>query len=385
MEFAALVVAGGRGLRAGGGTPKQYRVLGGQPLIRHAVARFLAHPGLGRLLVVIHPEDRALYGDALRGIEDPRLAPPVAGGATRPKSVRAGLEALATSPSAPPLVLIHDGARPLVSAQVIDGVLEALSSHAGAFPALPVVDALWEAEGGLARAPRPRAGLWRAQTPQGFRLAEILAAHRAHRGEADDDVAIARAAGLAVAVTPGAEENFKITGGEDFARAARLLEGGMEYRTGQGFDVHRFGEGDHVTLGGVRIPHDCGVVAHSDGDVALHAITDALFGALAEGDIGRWFPPAEPRWRGAASSIFLAKAAERMAARGGRVVHVDCTLVCERPKIAPHAEAMRANIAAILGIGAERVSIKATTSERLGFTGRGEGIAALATATVALP
>jgi 2-C-methyl-D-erythritol 4-phosphate cytidylyltransferase/2-C-methyl-D-erythritol 2,4-cyclodiphosphate synthase len=384
MQFSALVVAAGRGLRAGGGVPKQYRDLAGRPVLRRTVECFLAHPGLGRLCLVIHPDDAGLCADALGGLEDERIMPPVPGGDTRQASVRAGLEALALAPGVPPFVLIHDAARPFVTGDVIDGVLEGLSAHPGAFPALPVVDALWRGSEGLAGEPQPRGGLWRAQTPQGFRLGDILAAHRAHPGAADDDVAIARRAGLTVAVTRGAEGNFKLTDAQDFQRAEAGLGRQVEYRTGQGFDVHRFRDGDHVTLGGVRIPHDRGLDAHSDGDVVLHALTDALFGAIVEGDIGQWFPSSDPQWRGAASTVFLGKAAERVAARGGRVTHCDCTVICERPRVAAHAPAMRANIAATLGIGADRVSVKATTSERLGFTGRGEGIAAFATATVAL-
>ncbi|QDL92895.1 bifunctional 2-C-methyl-D-erythritol 4-phosphate cytidylyltransferase/2-C-methyl-D-erythritol 2,4-cyclodiphosphate synthase [Paroceanicella profunda] len=391
MQFAAIVVAAGRGLRAGGDVPKQYQMLAGMPVLRRTAAMLLAHPVLTHLCVVIHPEDSELCHRALHGLSDPRLMPPVCGGANRADSVRAGLEALVairgdllTAP-VPGTVLIHDAARPLTPRHVIDAVLDALAIDPGALPALPVVDALWSGSDGLASAPRPREGLWRAQTPQGFRLADILAAHRAHRGPADDDVAIARAAGLTVAITAGAEENFKITAREDFARAERLLEDKMDIRTGNGFDVHRFRDGPGVTLCGVHVPHDKALEGHSDADVAMHAVTDALFGALAEGDIGQWFPPSEARWKGAASQIFLEKAAERVAARAGRITHVDCTIICEAPKIGPHAEAMRARLAQILQIEKDRVSVKATTSERLGFTGRGEGIAAMATATVVLP
>jgi 2-C-methyl-D-erythritol 4-phosphate cytidylyltransferase / 2-C-methyl-D-erythritol 2,4-cyclodiphosphate synthase len=385
LDFTALIMAAGRGSRAGGGLPKQYRALGGRTVLARALARFLAHPGLDRIAVVIHPDDAALYDAATAGTDDARLLDPVAGGDTRARSVRLGLEALARSDPPPGLVLIHDAARPFVSAPVIDGVLAALAGHDAALPALTLADALWKGEAGRAERPMPRDGMFRAQTPQGFRFAAILAAHRAHQGAADDDAAIARAAGLAVALTPGAEENFKITSAADFARAERHLEGLMETRIGQGFDVHGYGPGDHVMLGGVRIAHEKGVTAHSDGDVVLHALTDALFGALAEGDIGQWFPPSDPQWRGAASRAFLARAAERVAARGGRLVHADCTIVCEAPRIGPHATAMREAIAAILCIALDRVSIKATTSEGMGFTGRGEGLAALAVATILLP
>lgn len=382
--FSAIVVAAGRGIRAGGGMPKQYRALAGEPVLRHTLRALLAHPALAAVQTVIHPDDAALHAEAVAPLADDRLRPWVAGGTSRQASVRAGLEAL--DPASPGQVLIHDAARPFPSCRLIDGVLAGLAGHDGALPALPVVDALWRGAEGAAEAPARRDGLWRAQTPQGFRFGPILAAHRAAAGSAaDDDVAIARAAGLSVALTQGEEGNFKITAPEDFARAEAVLARPPEYRTGQGFDVHRFREGDHVMLGGVRVPHDCGIEAHSDGDVALHALTDAILGALAEGDIGRWFPPSDPAWAGAASARFLAAAAERVAARGGRVVHADLTIVCERPRVGPHAEAMRAAIAGVLGIGPGRVSIKATTSERMGFTGRGEGIAAFATATLALP
>ena len=378
---AALIVAAGRGTRLGSETPKQYLPLAGRAVLRHALDAFLDHPGIDRIAVVIHPDDTAAHAAATAGIADPRLLPPVIGAATRAGSVRAGLEALADAP--PDRVLIHDAARPFVSARLISATLAALETQAGALPALPVVDALWRAAGGMAEAPVARDGLWRAQTPQGFRFAPILAAHRAGTDpDAADDAALARAAGLAVALVPGEEGNFKITGPGDLARARRRLEAQMDIRTGTGFDVHAFGPGDSVTLCGVTIPHSHGLVGHSDADVALHAVTDAIFGALAEGDIGQWFPPSDPSWKGAASEIFLAKAVERAAARGFRITHVDCTLVCELPKIGPHAAAMRAELARIARLDLDRISVKATTPERLGFTGRGEGIAALATATL---
>jgi 2-C-methyl-D-erythritol 4-phosphate cytidylyltransferase / 2-C-methyl-D-erythritol 2,4-cyclodiphosphate synthase len=386
MKVAGLIVAAGRGTRLGAALPKQYQSLGRDSVLGHAAAALLAHPAIGRVIVAIHPEDGTRYAAATAGLDDPRLGPPMPGGATRSASVLAGLEALA--PWEPDRVLIHDAARPFLGRGVIDRVLDALAEAEGACPALPVVDALWTSADGAAAAPVPREGLMRAQTPQGFRFAAILGAHRAHRGEAADDVAVARAAGLTVRLVPGEEGAFKITTAEDLARARAMArdasgEGsGMDVRTGNGFDVHAFGPGDAVTLCGVRLQHDRGLVGHSDADVGLHAITDAIFGALAEGDIGRWFPPSDPQWKGAASDVFLAKAVERAGARGFRIAHIDCTLVCERPKIGPHAEAMRAAVAGIAGIDADRVSVKATTSERLGFTGREEGIAALATATL---
>lgn len=380
MPFAALIVAAGRGHRAGGGIPKQFRDLGGKPLLQRTVRAFLDHPQLAQLAVVIHPDDTALYAAALQGVADARLLPAVQGGAERQDSVRAGLEALAGTD--PEIVLIHDAARPFTPPEVIDRVLAGVAETGAAFPALPIVDALWRVEDGLVRHAEDRSALWRAQTPQGFRFGLILAAHRSAAGAAPDDVAIARAAGHDVRVVMGDGNNFKITLAEDFDRARRLMGDRMDIRTGNGFDVHAFGEGDHVVLCGVRIPHPRGLKGHSDADVAMHALTDAIFGALAEGDIGRWFPPSDMQWKGAQSEIFLAKAMERAADRGFRVNHLDCTIICETPKIGPHAADMTDQIARITGLSPDRISIKATTSERLGFTGRGEGIAALATATL---
>ena len=369
MTTAAIIVAAGRGLRAGGDLPKQWQMLGGIPVLAHSLAAFA---GMARLLV-IHPEDRAL-AEGL-GVEL------VAGGATRAASVRNALEALAGRGVA--RVLIHDGARPLVSAAVVGRVLAALDTHPGAAPAVAVSDALWTGAAGLVTGSRDRAGLFRAQTPQGFHFAEILAAHRQHQGEAADDVAVARAAGLEVAIVEGDESNLKLTFPGDFARAEAILKGrDMEVRTGNGFDVHGFCPGDHVWLCGVRVAHDKGLLGHSDADVGMHALTDAIYGALAEGDIGQHFPPTDPQWRGAASHIFLSHAQDRLAARGFRLANADVTLICERPRIGPHVLAMRSALAAILGVEPDRISVKATTSEGLGFTGREEGIAAIATATL---
>ena len=381
MHTVVILVAAGRGLRMGDGAPKQWRPLAGQPVLAHAAAAFRA-AGLARFLAVIQP------GDAGRIV--PLDLPWIAGGATRTDSVRNALEHLADEP--PARVLIHDAARPLVAPAVIAGVLAALETAPAAAPALPVTDALWRAEGQRVTGTAPRDGLFRAQTPQGFAFAALLAAYRAHPGPADDDVAIARAAGLDVVITPGDEDNLKLTWPADFARAEAILnargqaEGApMDIRTGNGFDVHRFGPGDGVWLCGVKLPHDRGLQGHSDADVGMHALTDAIYGALAEGDIGRHFPPSDPQWKGAESHVFLRHALERMATRGFRLSHADVTLICERPKIEPHAEAMRAALATILGVEPARVSVKATTSERLGFTGREEGIAALATATLVAP
>ncbi|MFV0472803.1 MAG: bifunctional 2-C-methyl-D-erythritol 4-phosphate cytidylyltransferase/2-C-methyl-D-erythritol 2,4-cyclodiphosphate synthase [Pikeienuella sp.] len=381
MKIAALIVAAGRGARAGGGMPKQYRQVAGRAMLTRTIEAMLAAGPIDRVLVCIHPDDEALYRAAAP--MDARLPPPVRGGAERALSVRAGLEALAADP--PDLVLIHDAARPFVSSRVIGDVIQALDKHDGAIAAIPIVDALRRAEAGLCGAPLPRDGLWRAQTPQGFRFDAILAAHRANTDPlAADDAEIARAAGLGVALVESEAENFKITTARDFERAERQARMG-ETRIGQGYDVHAFAEGDRVTLCGVEIPFERALKGHSDADVAMHALTDAIFGAIGEGDIGRWFPPSEPEWKGAASSIFLARAMERLRARGGRLVNADLTIICERPKIGPHANAMIAALAAIMEVEPARLSVKATTSERLGFTGREEGIAATAIAAVALP
>ena len=382
MKVFALIVAAGRGSRAGPGTPKQYRELAGEPVLRHCLRAFSMHPGIESILSVIHTDDRDAYEQASQGL--PKLTTPVTGGDTRQASVLCGLEAM--EKAAPDLVLIHDGARPFVSARLIDDTIKALETHRGAMPGLPVADTLRHSQDGLAGETVSREGLWRAQTPQGFHYPSILAAHRAARDSGNisytDDVAIASAAGIDVVLVQGDEDNFKITSAEDLMRATRMLAGASEYRTGQGFDVHRFGPGDHVMLCGVKVPHNQGLLGHSDADAGLHALTDAILGAIAQGDIGKHFPPSDPQWKGSSSDLFLAHAARLMRDAGAQVVHVDLTLICEKPKIGPHAEAMRARIADILQIAPERVSVKATTTEGLGFTGRGEGIAAQATATL---
>jgi len=382
-KTAALIVAAGRGQRFGGGLPKQYRHLAGVPLLRHSLRAFAAHPEVDRVRAVIHPDDREFYDAAAQGLD---LDAPVAGGASRQDSVRLGLESLADSP--PARVLIHDGARPFVSAAVIGRVIAALESTPGAIAALPVVDTLKRAKGTNISRTEDRSGLWGAQTPQGFRFAEILAAHRAAAGEElTDDAAVAERAGLAVALVEGSRENMKVTSQEDLEIAERWLRGGasQETRVGQGFDVHAFGPGDHVTLCGLRIDHTAGLVGHSDADVGLHALTDAILGALGAGDIGSHFPPDDPQWQGADSGVFLKHARDLVTAHGGRILHLDLTLICERPKVGPHRTAMTARVAELLDLAPDRVSIKATTTEKLGFTGRGEGIAAQAVATVALP
>ena len=371
MTTAVVIVAAGRGTRAGGELPKQWQMLAGKPVLAHTLAAF---DGMVRVLV-IHPDDRpraeAVAGDALI----------VIGGATRDQSVRNALQAL--EGRGVTRVLIHDGARPLVSPALIGRVLAALDSAAAAAPALAVTDALWTGVQGHVNGTKDRTGLYRAQTPQGCDFKAIAAAHRAHPGGAADDVEVARAAGLDVAIVEGEEDNLKLTFPGDFLRAEAILKGrGMDIRLGNGFDVHAFCPGDHVWLCGVKLPHDKALLGHSDADVGMHALTDAIYGALAEGDIGRHFPPSDPQWKGAESHIFLRHAAELAQARGFAISNCDVTLICERPKVGPHAGAMQAALAAIMGIAVDRVSVKATTSERLGFTGREEGIASIATATL---
>ena len=379
----ALVVAAGSGERFGGAVPKQYRMLAGQPVLRRALAAFVGHEGVDAVRAVIGSDHRELYDEATNALP---LREPVVGGATRQESVLLGLESLADAE--PDLVLIHDAARPLVDRATITRTLGALERSPGAVAAVPVSDTLKRAdpgapgEGATISATVARDGLWRAQTPQGFRFREILAAHRRFAGaELTDDAAVAERAGLAIALVPGNEDNVKVTTEDDLGRAERIIAQG-EVRTGFGFDVHRFGAGDRVMLCGVAIPFSRGLEGHSDADVGLHALTDALLGAVGAGDIGTHFPPADPRWRDAASEVFLRHARARVAGAGGTITNVDLTLVCERPRIAEYRDAMVASVARILGIAPDRVSIKGTTTERLGFTGREEGIAAQAVATV---
>ena len=384
MSIAAVIVAAGKGLRLGGEVPKQFQDLGGKPVLARTIEALLSCAEIDRIICVICADAADLYDKAVEGIADDRLLPPAIGGADRAASVCNGLEALADSP--PDRVLIHDAARPFVP---LPGLAALCAAQIGAVLAEPVVDALWREADGFAKDPIPRDGLWRAQTPQAFPYVEILAAHRADSGAppALDDAETFRRAGGAVALIPGTPENFKITTSADMDRARHMVAGEktMEYRTGQGFDVHRFADGDAVWLCGVRIPHQRRLDGHSDADVGLHALADALYGALAEGDIGRHFPPTDPQWKGAESHVFLAHAAELVRKRHGRIVNTDLTLLCEAPKIAPHADEMRYKMAGIMGIAADRVSVKATTMERMGFVGREEGIGCMATATIALP
>ena len=382
IATCALIVAAGRGTRFGGELPKQYLALGGSSVLRHAVAAFATHPRIAAIQVVIRAEDRARFDSAIAGL---RVMPPVPGGAERQDSVRLGLEALA--PHDPARVLIHDGARPFPGAALIDRIIDALDRAPAAIPALPLGDTLKRVADGCIRETLDRTQIWRVQTPQGFDFKSILAAHREAAGlMLTDDSAIAEAAGMAPIVVPGSEDNLKVTTPRDLAAAERLLLSRTgDIRVGQGFDVHPFGPGDHVAICGIEIAHGASLVGHSDADVGLHALTDALLGAIGAGDIGMHFPPGAPQWRGAGSDRFLSHAAALVRDKGGSIAAVDVTVICERPKIAPHRARMVERIAAILAISPARVSVKATTTERLGFTGRGEGIAAQAVATVRLP
>jgi len=384
--IAAVVVAAGRGLRAGGSLPKQYWQVAGQPVIRPSLSVLAQHTRISAVQPVIHPDDASLYQAACAGL---MLLPPVFGGATRQASVRAGLEALEAG--RPDLVLVHDAARPFASSALITRAIEAATKAGAAVPAIPIADTVKTVDAaGVVTGTIERARLRIVQTPQAFEFDALLDAHRrahaAGREDFSDDAALAEWAGLAVTTFEGEAGNVKLTTADDFACAETAqLAALSDVRTGQGIDVHSFGAGDHVTLGGVRIPHVRALAGHSDADVVLHALVDAILGALAEGDIGVHFPPSDPQWRGASSDRFLAFAVERVRARSGRIAHLDATVVCETPRIGPYRDLMRARIAEIAGVAVERVAVKATTSEKLGFTGRGEGIAAFATATVRLP
>jgi 2-C-methyl-D-erythritol 4-phosphate cytidylyltransferase / 2-C-methyl-D-erythritol 2,4-cyclodiphosphate synthase len=383
---AAILVAAGRGLRAGAGGPKQYRTVGGQTVIYRAMQAFCDHPQVFAVQPVVNPDDSAMFNEAVRGL---RHEPAASGGATRQASVHAGLEALAAQK--PDIVLIHDAARPFVTSAVISRAIEAAGRTGAAVPTVAVTDTIKQVNAsGNVEATPDRATLRIAQTPQAFRFDVILEAHRraAREGRSDftDDAAIAEWAGLTVATFEGDPANMKLTTPEDFVREEARL-GAMlgDIRTGTGYDVHAFGDGDHVMICGVRVPHNRGFLAHSDGDVGLHALVDAILGALADGDIGSHFPPSDARWKGASSDRFLKYAIDRVTARGGRVANLEVTLICERPKIGPLRDTMRSRIAEISGIDISRIAVKATTSERLGFTGREEGIAATASATIRLP
>lgn len=371
MTTAAIIVAAGRGLRAGGGMPKQWRPLAGRRVADWTIDRFRGQ--VDQIVLVLSEDDSSAWAE----FENTDLIL-TKGGCDRAGSVRNGLDAL--SPYGVHRVLIHDVARPCVDLQTIKLVLETLETHPAAAPGLAVTDALWTGDGAIVTGTQDRTGLFAAQTPQGFHYDAIVSAHAAYPRGAADDVEVARAVGLNVAIVPGNADNIKITRPEDFARAERILGTDMDVRLGNGYDVHRFGDGDHVILCGVKVPHDRGLQGHSDADVGMHAVTDAIYGALAQGDIGQHFPPSDPQWKGAASEIFLRRAVELARQMGYEISNVDCTLVCEYPKIGPHAPAMRDEMARIMDLRADQVSVKASTSERLGFTGRSEGIASLATA-----
>ncbi|MGP9812965.1 bifunctional 2-C-methyl-D-erythritol 4-phosphate cytidylyltransferase/2-C-methyl-D-erythritol 2,4-cyclodiphosphate synthase [Rhodopseudomonas sp. NSM] len=383
---AAIIVAAGRGLRAGAGGPKQYRTLAGRPVIARALQPFCAHPEVFAVQPVTNPDDTAIFNEAVSGLD---FRPAVGGGATRQASVRAGLEALVEL--APDIVLIHDAARPFVTPDLISRAIVAAGQTGAALPVIAVNDTVKQINGdGCVVATPDRAQLRIAQTPQAFRFDVILDAHRraARDGRDDftDDAAIAEWAGLTVSTFEGDAANMKLTTPEDFSREESRLTAALgDIRTGTGYDVHAFGDGDHVWLCGLKVPHNRGFLAHSDGDVGLHALVDAILGALADGDIGSHFPPTDPQWKGAASDKFLKYAVERVAARGGRIANLEVTMICERPKIGPLRDPMRQRIAEITGLPVSRIAVKATTSERLGFTGREEGIAATASATIRLP
>jgi 2-C-methyl-D-erythritol 4-phosphate cytidylyltransferase / 2-C-methyl-D-erythritol 2,4-cyclodiphosphate synthase len=379
----ALIVAGGNGTRAGGGTPKQYRRIAGSAVIARAFDALEAHPVVDALFLVIGEGHDALLEQALDGRVPTHV---VRGGATRRESVLAGLEAIAAAGGAE-AVLIHDAARPFLPASVIDRLLAVIDTNPGAVPTLPVVDTLVHTNGGGLGDTVPREGLARVQTPQAFRFDSIIAAHRNWSGpiEPTDDAQVARKAGLTIVAVPGDPMLDKITHESDLNAAESRLASTLISRTGLGYDVHAFVEGDHVMLCGLKIPHSHALAGHSDADVGLHAITDALLGAIADGDIGSHFPPSDPRWRGADSGKFLQHAASLVADKGGIIDHVDLTIICEDPKVGPHRETMRQRVAELLALPLGRVSVKATTTEKLGFTGRGEGMAAQAVATVRMP
>ena len=377
-KVAALIVAAGRGHRFGGEIPKQYCDLGGDPVLRHSMLKFVEHPDVNAIVTVIHPDDRALYDEAAAGLD---VIKPVLGGASRQESVCNGLLALANIQ--PDAVLIHDAARPFFADALIPEIIAALDLHMGAAPGIPVADTLKSVRGRFVDTTVDRSNLWRVQTPQGFRYPEILAAHKAAMGmNLTDDAAVAEKAGFDVVMLGGVEGNSKITRAEDLNMIGSAQAAHWEYRTGQGFDVHRFEPGDNVQLCGVSIDHHKALAGHSDADVGLHALTDAILGAAAAGDIGEHFPPTDPQWRDADSSIFLGYAAKLIADMDAKIVNVDVTLICEAPKVAPHRSKMRIAVADLLGLKVDRVGIKATTTEKLGFTGRCEGIAAQALATI---
>lgn len=381
MTFSALIVAAGRGMRFGGETPKQYLDLAGKSVILRSIESILAHPRIKDLWVVIHPDDVSLFKKSCRNLTDTRFKGYIIGGKNRSDSVRNGLVKISTK-----YVLIHDGARPILPLDILENTIKSLEKNDAVFLALPINDALWNVKDDYVTTSQSRDSLWRAQTPQAFVTKQILTAHEAVFNNKiinlTDDVAVAKLAGINVSPVLGSAMNIKITHSQDLNLAQILLGKKMDIRTGIGYDVHAFGDGDHIILNGIKIPHNRALIGHSDADVGMHAITDALFGAVAEGDIGRWFPPSDPQWKGASSDIFLRKSVDIISKNSFKINNIDCTIICEMPKIAPYADAMRKNLAQIIGLDINRISIKATTSERLGFTGRGEGMAAQAIVTV---
>lgn len=391
-KAAVVIVAAGRGERAGKAEgPKQYRPIGGRPVVSHTLEAFLNHPRIGRIVVAIHPDDDELFRAAAAGFGDDRIIA-IHGGETRQESTRLAL--LALREDAPTMVLIHDGVRPFVDAALIDRTIDAIDERQGALPSMQVAETLKRTDGeGNVGETVSRAGLYAAQTPQGFPFWPILAAHeKAHQlGKRDftDDAAVAEWAQIPVRIVTGSPDNVKLTWARDMVVADQRIAGGRtafpDIRTGNGYDVHSFEPGDHVVLCGVAIPHDKKLSGHSDADVALHALTDALLATCGEGDIGTHFPPSDAKWKGAASRVFVEHATAIVRSNGGRIANADITLICEAPRIGPHREAMRESVAGMLGVTRSRVSVKATTNEKLGFIGREEGIAAIATATVAFP
>ena len=376
-SITAIVVAAGRGTRAGSGIPKQYREIAQKPILHYTIDALLAHKAIDNIICVIHKDDKQLYKNAVSRINNPRLSKPVLGGETRSESVFNGIKAASSE-----YVLIHDGARPCLPIAALKRLINGLEKYNACFLALPIVDTLWSISENKVQKNISREMIWKAQTPQAFKLNEIYNAYENTNKSLSDDVAIAQSAGIEVTPILGAEENIKITTQNDFGLARQIIGNIMDIRVGNGYDVHALGLGSSITLNGIEISHTKALLGHSDADVAMHAITDAIFGALSAGDIGQWFPPSEQKWKNASSEIFLRKAVLLCKERGFIINHLDCTIICETPKIGPHAEKMRENISKITKIDIDKVSVKATTTEQLGFTGRNEGIAAQATATI---
>lgn len=382
IKNAAIIVAAGRGQRVGGEIPKQYLSVGGIPILRHTVNVFMENTSIDYIQIIIHPDDRNLYDEAIGELELPE---PINGGDTRQKSVLNGLEAV--SEIMPEYVYIHDAARPFLDQKVLNTLIEEVENSGAVIPALPVTDTIKYMTTDKIDSTLDRNLLYRAQTPQAFRYKAIYMAHRRfENSDLTDDSAVAEKAGLTVRIIEGSEDNFKITTQNDLEKA-KLMTGNSytDVRIGYGVDVHAFEDGDHVILGGIKIPHDKKLSGHSDADVALHAITDAILGAIAMGDIGDHFPPSDDKWKGASSDIFLKHAVNFVSERDGVIANVDLTLICEEPKIGPHRDVIRDKISEIMDLDIARVSVKATTTEKLGFTGKKEGIMAQAIATVRLP